>query len=328
MPSKTSQTPSPSTRLHPRNRHQGRYDFKALGKINPDLVGFMIPGKEGGTTLDFTNPKAVKALNRALLEQHYGIRDWDIPEGFLCPPIPGRADYIHTLADLLGESHDGHIPRGPGLIGLDIGTGANAVYPLIGNREYRWRFVGSDINQQALDNAHRIVRANPVLGGQISLRLQPDADQVFRNLIAADERFDFTVCNPPFHASADAARQQSRRRWDNLESKAGLSITPHQSFGGQANELYCEGGEAGFLQRLILESAEFSQQVFWFSSLVSKGANAKTLEQQLRGLGATDVRVMPMAQGQKQSRLLAWTFLDKKQRRAWRKARWGDTPNP
>ncbi|WP_134601977.1 RlmF-related methyltransferase, partial [Pseudomonas aeruginosa] len=39
-------------------------------------------------------------------------------------------------------------------------------------------------------------------------------------------------------------------------------------------------------------------------------------------LGASDIRVVDMAQGQKQSRFVAWTYLDKKQRRAWRKERW------
>ena len=43
-------------------------------------------------------------------------------------------------------------------------------------------------------------------------------------------------------------------------------------------------------------------------------------------MGASDIRVVDMAQGQKQSRFVAWTYLDKKQRRAWRKERWNAAP--
>ncbi|WP_150302704.1 23S rRNA (adenine(1618)-N(6))-methyltransferase RlmF [Pseudomonas saliphila] len=308
--------------LHPRNRHQGRYDFKALGKLRPELLEFLIPGKEHNLTLDFTNPVAVKALNRALLQHHYGVQDWDIPEGYLCPPVPGRADYVHALADLIGESHDGHIPRGPKLVGLDIGTGANLIYPLIGNHDYGWRFVGTDIDAPALSNARRIIAANPSLANQIELRLQPDPDKLLHNIVGADERFDFSLCNPPFYADAQAAKQANQRKWRNLEEHHGKQLTPHQSFGGQASELYCAGGEVGFLTRLINESIAYATSVFWFSSLVSKAANLDELQQQLRQLGACDIRVVPMTQGLKHSRMLAWTFLDKKQRRAWRKARW------
>ncbi|HDZ56136.1 MAG TPA: 23S rRNA (adenine(1618)-N(6))-methyltransferase RlmF [Pseudomonas xinjiangensis] len=325
MSSKPHQTKKPAAGLHPRNRHQGRYDFKTLGATSPELLAYLVPGQEGNTTLDFTDPNAVKALNRALLLHHYGIRDWDIPAGYLCPPVPGRADYVHALADLLGESHDGHIPKGRNLVGLDIGTGANAIYPLIGSKEYKWRFVGTDIDPKALSNAQAIIDANSGLADHISLRLQADPANLFHGIIAADEHFDFTLCNPPFYASAAAAQEQSRRKWRNLEKTTGKAVTPHQSFGGQGTELYCDGGEAGFLSRLITESAGAAAQVFWFSSLVSKAANIKAMEEQLKVLGATDIRVIGMTQGLKHSRLLAWTFRDKKQRRAWRKARWSTT---
>ncbi|MEH6386900.1 23S rRNA (adenine(1618)-N(6))-methyltransferase RlmF [Pseudomonas profundi] len=312
----------PAATLHPRNRHQGRYDFKTLGKLRPELLEYLIPGKDHNLTLDFTNPAAVKALNRALLQHHYGVQDWDIPAGYLCPPVPGRADYVHALADLIGESHDGQIPRGPKLVGLDIGTGANLIYPLIGNRDYGWRFVGTDIDAPALSNARRIVAANPSLAEQIELRLQRDNEKLLHNIVGTGERFDFTLCNPPFYTDAEAARQANKRKWRNLEEQHGKQLSPHQSFGGQANELYCSGGEIGFLVRLVKESSAFATSVFWFSSLVSKGANLDELQQQLRELGARDTRVVPMTQGLKHSRMLAWTFLDKKQRRAWRKARW------
>lgn len=308
--------------LHPRNRHQGRYDFPAMIKASPELAAFVIINPYGKESIDFANPDAVKAFNRALLHQFYGIRGWDIPPAYLCPPVPGRVDYLHYLADLLGASHDGVIPRGPGVRGLDIGVGANCIYPLLGQHEYGWSFVGADIDPQSLASANAILQANPQLGGAIELRQQPDPAQIFQGLIGSDERFDFTLCNPPFHSSLDEAHSGSRRKWKNLGKQDPQRQLPELNFGGQSNELHCEGGELAFITRMAEESAGFSEQVFCFSTLVSKVSNVALLQERLQALGAGDIRVIDMAQGQKQSRFVAWTYLSKNQRRAWRKARW------
>jgi 23S rRNA (adenine1618-N6)-methyltransferase len=308
--------------LHPRNRHQGRYDFAQMIKASPELGAFVIINPYGKESIDFANPAAVKAFNRALLQQFYGVRGWDIPAAYLCPPVPGRADYLHYLADLLGASHDGVIPRGTGVRGLDIGVGANCIYPLIGQHDYGWQFVGADIDPQSLASAAAILKANPSFAAAIELRQQADPAHIFQGLIGSDERFDFTLCNPPFHASLDEARSGSQRKWKNLGKLDPSRKLPELNFGGQSNELHCEGGELAFISRMADESAAFAEQVFCFSTLVSKISNVALLQQRLQQLGAGDVRVVDMAQGQKQSRFVAWTFLDKNQRRAWRKARW------
>ncbi|PTQ71620.1 23S rRNA (adenine(1618)-N(6))-methyltransferase RlmF [Pseudomonas sp. GV071] len=308
--------------LHPRNRHQGRYDFAQMIKASPELGAFVIINPYGKESIDFANPAAVKAFNRALLQQFYGVRGWDIPAAYLCPPVPGRADYLHYLADLLGASHDGVIPRGPAVRGLDIGVGANCIYPLIGQHDYGWQFVGADIDPQSLASAAAILKANPTVAAAVELRQQADPAHIFQGLIGSDERFDFTLCNPPFHASLDEARSGSQRKWKNLGKLDPSRKLPELNFGGQSNELHCEGGELAFISRMADESAAFAERVFCFSTLVSKISNVALLQQRLQQLGAGDVRVVDMAQGQKQSRFVAWTFLDKNQRRAWRKARW------
>lgn len=326
MPRPTSPHPDAERKsaspLHPRNRHLGRYDFPRLIAGSPELERFVILNPYGRQSIDFADPAAVKAFNRALLQQFYDVREWDIPDGYLCPPIPGRADYLHYLADLLGTSHDGLIPRGPGLRALDVGTGANCIYPLLGHHEYGWRFVGADIDPQSLASAAAILAANPRFAAAIELRRQPDRRQIFQGLIGVDERFDMTLCNPPFHASLDEATRGSRRKWKNLGKLDPTRTLPLLNFGGQGAELYCEGGEAAFLAGMAKESRAFATQVFWFTTLVSKASNLPNLQERLKTLGASDIRVVDMAQGQKQSRFVAWTYLDKKQRRAWRKERW------
>ena len=309
-------------RLHPRNRHQGHYDLEALIVQSPDLAKHLIRTVAGERSIDFSRPEAVRSLNAALLRQQYGIRHWEIPPGYLCPPVPGRADYLHGLADLLAGDNAGGIPRGAMVRALDVGVGANIIYPLLGHAEYGWHFVGTDIDPGALASAQRILERNPGFDAAVELRLQTQRDTVFAGVLHANECFDLTLCNPPFHASAAEARQGSQRKWRNL-GKPGLAGKGSElNFGGQSNELWCAGGEAAFLRRMIDESARLGVAVCWFSSLVAKSEHLPALRRQLQQIGAREVREIAMAQGNKQSRFIAWTFLDAAQRSDWRRRRW------
>jgi len=293
--------------LHPRNRHQGSYDFPALMRVSPALKPFVAPTPRGNLSIDFTDPQAVRALNRALLALHHGVRDWDIPADFLCPPIPGRADYLHHLADLLAEGNGGQIPRGAAIRLLDVGTGANGVYPLIGFKEYGWHFVGSDIAPKALTAFERTLAANPDCAAAIELRRQHDPQAIFASILRPGERYAATLCNPPFHASPDDAVRGSKRKWKNLGKTTGKQA-PLLNFGGQAAELWCPGGEVAFIERMIRESRTFASQVGWFTCLVSKASNLPPLQAALRREQVSESRMVAMAQGQKQSRFLAWRF--------------------
>jgi len=313
-------TPKPTGKagLHPRNAHRQRYDFAALIASLPELAAFVRPNDYGDDSVDFADPAAVKALNRALLAHYYGIGFWDLPPGYLCPPIPGRADYIHHLADLLAGCNDGTVP--PRVNVLDVGVGANCVYPIIGRSVYGWRFVGSDIDPVSLKAAKAIADFNPALSGALTLRLQAEANKVFAGVIQRKDRFDVTLCNPPFHASAEEAEAVSRRKVTNLTGE--VPDKPVLNFGGQHAELWCDGGEVTFLRTMAQESREFAEQCCWFTSLVSREAHLHELYRQLRKLGAKQVKTVNMAQGQKISRFVAWTFLDNAAMAEWREERW------
>ena len=161
--------PKEKSSLHPRNKHRERYDFKQLIDSCPELGQFVKLNNYKDESIDFFNPEAVKMLNKALLKHYYGIDNWDIPKNYLCPPIPGRADYIHHIADLLGSNNSefqrNKIPTGNKIKCLDIGVGANCVYPIIGNKEYGWSFVGTDIDPVSIESANKIIEMNPFLKG-------------------------------------------------------------------------------------------------------------------------------------------------------------------
>ncbi|MCC5903645.1 MAG: 23S rRNA (adenine(1618)-N(6))-methyltransferase RlmF [Halomonas sp.] len=296
--------------LHPKNLHNQGYDFPALVKSHPALAPHVKPNAHGELSIDFADPLAVKTLNAALLNRYYNIVDWDIPEGALCPPIPGRADYIHYMADLF-EFGLGH--EQPNIKLLDIGTGANGIYPLLACQIYGWQCVGSDINPQSLENVATIITNNPTLKDRFTLRTQHDKNHIFEGIIQAEEFFDVSVCNPPFHASLDEALKGSQLKLNNLARSRGeqkaKTKSPTLNFGGMGAELWCKGGEQLFLKKLIRESQVYSTQCRWFSSLVSKTDNVKPAKKLIGKLGAVDIREIEMKQGNKITRILAWTFI-------------------
>ncbi len=284
--------------LHLRNRFRTRYDFPQLMACSPALAALVKPNAFGDASIDYADPQAVKALNQALLKHAYGLQHWDIPPDYLCPPIPGRSDYLHHLADLIS------LRRGSSVRVLDIGTGANCIYPLIGASEYGWRFVGAESDPVACRWAKKLIVANPSVAGLIECRLQSSVTECFQGIVRPGERFDLTMCNPPFHASAAEAAAGTQRKLRNLGHKPDVL-----NFGGKAGELWCAGGELAFIRRMISQSVALADRCGWFTTLVAKSEHLPRLEKALRQAQASEVRIIAMAQGQKKSRILAWSFV-------------------
>lgn len=299
--------------MHPDNPHQAGYDMPALTSALPELAPFIVQSKQGRASINFSDPIAVKLLNKALLVHHYGIAYWDIPIGYLCPPIPGRVDYLCHLNDYLKGL--GVLTSGKSVNGLDIGTGSNLIYPLLASRLYAWSMVGSDIDARSLQNAQHILDKNADLPLDITLRLQSNPDHIFQDVIQSQDNFTFSMCNPPFHASAQAAMAGSERKNRNLNSnkqkresnQKKISDTQQLNFAGQSNELWCEGGERRFITQMIYESQDVKQQVACFTCLVSKKETLQELKRPLKKVNA-QYDVVSMQQGSKESRFIAWRF--------------------
>ncbi len=281
--------------MHPENPHRSGYNFALLTARSAELKPFVIKSKRGEDTIDFDNPSAVRALNAALLKTHHGVIFWEIPESFLCPPVPGRCDHLLHVARLFQD------PRR--LRVLDLGVGANCIYPLLGVSLFNWNFVATDISPNALQAAQLIVTKNN-LQAFIELRLQPNPKNKLSGVVGEKESFDLVICNPPFHASADEALAGTQRKRSNL----GLKEKAKLNFGGVSSELWCEGGEYGFIEKLIDESVRFRNQVKWFSSLVSRDDHVNGLIKYLERKEPKSIKLLEMQQGQKKSRILAWSF--------------------
>ena len=308
------------SKLHPRNQHLGRYNFKKLISTKPELQAFVISNPNGEKSIDFSKPKAVKTLNAALLKQFYKIDYWDIPDDYLCPAVPGRADYIQNIADLLATSFDGKTPRGSAIKCMDIGVGANCIYPIIGGHEFGWSFIGTDIDPLALESAKTIVDRNSNSKMQVEFRLQSNPKGIFYGVFKKDEKVDVTICNPPFFGSQKEASDANLRKTSKLNKSQPEKM--NLNFGGRYNEIWCNGGEKRFINDMIHQSKEFGDSCLWFTSLVSKKDNLYGIKKSLSKAKAVEVRTIPMWQGNKVSRIIAWTFHTSESQSQWSQSRW------
>jgi len=342
-------------RAHPRNAFQGTYDMDRLVAAYPTLGPHVVLGPTGRPTVKFADPAAVRALNTALLVADYGVNpDYAdlVPPHALVPPVPGRADYVHHMADALQKSlaggdddDDALVPKGSVITGMDIGTGASCIYPTIATSVYGWKMIASDINHASVTSAREIVKANGH-SDLIDVRHQEVSDKsIFDGILRSGESIDFTMCNPPFYPSREAFQAESARKVRGL-SKG--KVTPQEvdptkscqlegerassnNFGGTDSELWCEGGEVAFVKRIISESKQYWNRCLWFTSLVSRHKNLKKIENGLFSMGKQSnkgnnkqvqvVQRVAMGAGVKSSTILMWSFLDERERRDWARRR-------
>jgi 23S rRNA (adenine1618-N6)-methyltransferase len=308
-------------KLHPRNIHKSGYDFVKLCKEYSALEEYVFINQHQITTIDFSKPKAVKALNTALLRTYYNINFWIFSDKNLTPPIPGRVDYIHYLADLLKSSiFEENIKV------LDIGTGASCIYPILGNAVYHWKFVATETEAYSLKSAKNLILKNQ-LTKDIEIRTQLDKSSIFKGIIKKNERFHVSMCNPPFFASKEEAVQANslkvkglnlsslKRNPTEVNDKA--TVKPNRNFSGTNDEIWYKGGEKAFLHNYLYQSSLFKSSCFWFTTLVSNKKNLKSMYSSLGKLGATEIKTIPMQQGNKISRIVAWTFLSEKEQKNW-----------
>lgn len=307
-------------KLHPRNKNGGRYDFNQLRESSPALAQFVKPNRYGEDSIDFMDHEAVKALNKSLLLLHYGISNWNLPEGYVCPPIPARADYIHHMADFLCRNNYGKIPSGPRVKCLDIGVGTSCIYPIIGNQEYGWSFIGSDIDPVAIESVNQIIESNPHLQQKVEGKLQTNPKDYFYGIIQKNELIDLSICNPPAYASAKEAEAGTIRKIQALNPDKSPELV--QNVESQNHELWCEGGEEKFVRNMVLQSKKFAANCFCFSTLISKESNMKSVYRTMEQAEAFGVETIPMGQGNKTSCIVVWTFLTTEEQTKWKNERW------
>ena len=81
-------------------------------------------------------------------------------------------------------------------------------------------------------------------------------------------------------------------------------------------------GEEKFIGKMIDESRAFAKNVFWFTTLVSKSSHLENINSALKHAKAVETKTIAMGQGNKISRMVAWTFLHKAEQQKWAMEKW------
>lgn len=297
-------TPGDRNETYFRNLYASEPNFAHLGQKYPDFGALFTDG----SYLDFTDPAAVMQLTKTLLLESFGLRV-SLPADRLCPPVPNRHNYILWLKDLLDStsaSYTETYETERKVTGLDIGTGASLIYPLLGCAQRPgWSFVATDIDAESLVSARANAHAN---GLDSRIRVVDRAGGASNALIPLDEledldTLDFVMTNPPFYASDDEL----------LDLAARKAQPPHSACTGAAVEMVCEGGEVAFVGRMVEESLVLRDRVQWYTAMLGKQSSLETLIERLRGHGITNFAATTFIQGSRTRRwALGWSFLTRR----------------
>ncbi|KAB0792644.1 hypothetical protein PPYR_14603 [Photinus pyralis] len=279
--------------MHPRNIYKKPPNFKQLAVDYPEFRSFIIQDVTGKVSIDFKDAKTLRALTCTLMKKDFGL-DVDIPLTRMIPTVPLRLNYILWLEDLLNIS-----PTSDDIKGVDIGTGASCIYPLLGAKSKGWHMIGTDVDAESLEWAQRNVDRNS-LGSLIKLKKVTDG-VILKEAIEGE--FDFCMCNPPFFASAPELNPQHKaRRIDRPR--------PRNAFCASTNEVIADGGEVNFIQKMIKESKELGKSIRIYSTMVGHKYNLPQLKKLLREVDVISFKQTDFYQGKTTRWGLAWTFHD------------------
>ena len=359
--------------IHPRNRYaMAEPNFSELGNLYPSLRPFLIPlvsedekipvkpsfqieterntsaefdfGKatRKRATIDFSNPVACRELTKVLLLHDFHI-SWNIPDGVLVPTLTNRINYLEWLQDLFTLEGPRDLSIKPTV--LDVGCGANLIYPLLGSAILKWYFVGVDVSKTAIEWAEKNRIANPELAELIEIRQVPPTKQQIeffsKNVKTVEGLLART--EPPssaneFHDNFPVKRNQTDKEQGiiSVALKPNESVTftmcnppffesleeagsnPATAYGGSHLEMAYPGGELEFVRNMVKDSKTIWNRVHWFTTMVGKKSTMKKIRSELYDLTGDTwkdiiVRSTEFVQGKTMRWGLAWSFTASKE---------------
>ena len=170
-----------------------------------------------------------------------------MPDSHLVPGLTGRINYINWIHEVLNlVPHSGDcsgkmegvsadvtavekVPTDAVLVkgvstdittdketlasveGIDVGTGASCIYPLLGHSLYSWKFKATDIDPESVESARKIVAMNH-LEDSIQILQRTPEQSLLKGVVK--EGMTFCMCNPPFFSSIEEVSLRRRRSND------------------------------------------------------------------------------------------------------------------
>uniref|UniRef100_A0AAV1TYH4 U6 small nuclear RNA (adenine-(43)-N(6))-methyltransferase n=1 Tax=Peronospora matthiolae TaxID=2874970 RepID=A0AAV1TYH4_9STRA len=300
-------TPHLGALAHDRNRYKHKApDFYALGQQYAEFRHYLrnVDDVNCRASLAWDDPFAVRELTKTLLLHDFGLH-WEIPINRLCPPLPNRLNYLHWIEDLLrqadwskfvGQEQDLKTTAVNEEIvsGIDVGTGANCIYALLGATMNKWRFIATEIDAESFACAKENVSRNH-LEAFITVK-RTHTNRLLAEPLEGEplgHKFHFVMCNPPFFDNMDEA-----------------DTNPESSCMGSTNEMVFPGGEVAFIGRMIADSKDLQNRVLWFTSMVGRKASLRKLLALLRETKVRSTRTTEFFQGRTKRWGIAWTFAE------------------
>ncbi|KAJ7108696.1 hypothetical protein C8R44DRAFT_295533 [Mycena epipterygia] len=284
--------------MHPRNPYRIPPDFRQLANAYPPLDSCII-AHGGGFTIDFKDEVSQRRLTEALLHRDFGI-SLDLPGNRLCPPVPNRLNYVLWIQDLVRSTD----PLGDRPIqGMDIGTGASAIYPLLSCKlNPDWSIIATDVDRLSLDSARSNIEKNGLSERIQVFETTPEAS-IFAPLHGdLNARIEFTMCNPPFYSSHE----------DVVASADAKEFEPNAVCTGADVEMITPGGESSFVRRMVDESVELVNRcrTRWYTSMLGKMSSLTEVVGAVRGHGIENYGITEFVQGSTRRWAVVWSFSD------------------
>ncbi|XP_014292300.1 U6 small nuclear RNA (adenine-(43)-N(6))-methyltransferase [Halyomorpha halys] len=279
--------------MHPRNPYKKRPDFKKLAIDYPDFRKYAKQDLSGKINFNFKDHGAVWALTKCLLQRDFGLNVEIVP-GHLVPTLPLRLNYLLWIEDLL------ELYRPKNVIGIDIGTGSNCIYPLLAAKKFNWSMLCTEIDVESTKCAIRNVENNYLID-KISVKAVTE-DVILDGAIDEDTFYDFCMCNPPFFADSEELSMESKSRSPSRKP-------PNNAPSGVPSELITPGGESVFIARIIADSCILQERVRIYTVMVGKKSTLKPLKEMLRENEACSIATTMFCQGRTTRWGLAWTFI-------------------
>ncbi|XP_015280020.1 PREDICTED: methyltransferase-like protein 16 [Gekko japonicus] len=286
--------------MHARNRYKDKPpDFAYLASKYPEFQRHVQVGLSGRVSVNFKAPEAVRALTCTLLKEDFGLQI-DIPLERLIPTVPLRLNYIHWVEDLMAMQD----PAGKASVvwGIDIGTGASCIYPLLGATLNGWHFIATEVDDVCFSYAKKNVEQNN-LSDLIKVVKVPQKTLLLDALEQESEViYDFCMCNPPFFANQLEAK--------GVNSRNPRRPPPSSVNTGGITEIMAEGGELEFVKRIIHDSLQLKKRLRWYSCMLGKKCSLAPLKEELRIHGVPKVTHTEFCQGRTMRWALAWSFYE------------------
>uniref|UniRef100_A0A8C6SIX6 U6 small nuclear RNA (adenine-(43)-N(6))-methyltransferase n=1 Tax=Neogobius melanostomus TaxID=47308 RepID=A0A8C6SIX6_9GOBI len=281
--------------MHPRNRYKDKPpDFAYLASKYPEFQQHVQTSLVGRPVVNFKEPEAVRALTCTLLKEDFGLTI-EIPLERLIPTVPLRLNYIHWVEDLIDGQKQ--LRRG-----IDIGTGASCIYPLLGATMNGWYFLATEVDDICFDYAKKNVEQNN-MSDLIKVVKVPQKTLLMDALKEETEIvYDFCMCNPPFFANQMEAK--------GVNSRNSRRPPPSSVNTGGVTEIMAEGGELEFVKRIIHDSLQLKKRLRWYSCMLGKKCSLAPLKEELRKQGVPKVTYTEFCQGRTMRWALAWSFYD------------------